>query len=348
MSYPLICGIYKITSPSQNIYIGKSIDIYDRWKYYDKLKCKGQIRLYRSLIKYGVKNHKFEIIHTCIECELSKWEIFYIKKYNSFNTQHGLNLSMGGLGGRISDEAKKKISDFHKGKQWMLGRKQSVESKLKMSIAKKGIKLSKEHKDKLSLSHRGKTLSKTHRFNISKSNKGRTISEETKRKIGLKNSGKIPSQKTREIWSKQRKGNKNWLGKHHSEETKKKIRASKLGKRNYSLIGKPRSEETKQKIREKRKLQITTQETKNILSKKMTERWKKKNKKVYLYNLINNSCTEFENTKHCMEFLNVKSIQYYVNKFMIFDNKYVILFENISIESVKAHPLKNPRKFKTK
>jgi hypothetical protein len=32
-----ICGIYKITSPSKKVYIGQSVDIYERWQKYQNL-----------------------------------------------------------------------------------------------------------------------------------------------------------------------------------------------------------------------------------------------------------------------------------------------------------------------
>lgn len=67
MSLPLICGVYKIISPTNRIYIGQSLDVYSRWNEYKKLhsSCKGQVRLYRSFIKHGVENHTFEIIEEC-------------------------------------------------------------------------------------------------------------------------------------------------------------------------------------------------------------------------------------------------------------------------------------------
>lgn len=46
-------GIYKITSPSNKIYIGQSIDIDKRKEYYSKLRCQGQRRLFYSLQKHG-------------------------------------------------------------------------------------------------------------------------------------------------------------------------------------------------------------------------------------------------------------------------------------------------------
>ena len=60
-----ICGVYLITSPVGKKYVGCSVAIYKRWNEYKKLRCKKQRKLYHSFLKYGVENHKFEIICGC-------------------------------------------------------------------------------------------------------------------------------------------------------------------------------------------------------------------------------------------------------------------------------------------
>lgn len=82
-------GIYKITSPSGKVYIGQSKNIPQRlWKY-KKLKCESQVKLYRSLKKYGVNNHTFEIIHECEIDDLNRLERYYQELFNCVD--HGLN-----------------------------------------------------------------------------------------------------------------------------------------------------------------------------------------------------------------------------------------------------------------
>ena len=61
-----ICGIYKITSPSEKNYIGQAVNINKRFYRYKSLDCSQQIILYKSFIKYGVENHIFEIIEECL------------------------------------------------------------------------------------------------------------------------------------------------------------------------------------------------------------------------------------------------------------------------------------------
>jgi group I intron endonuclease len=58
-------GIYKITNPSGKIYIGQSIDIVRRFGEYKNMKFSPQIKLKNSIKKYGLENHKFEIIEEC-------------------------------------------------------------------------------------------------------------------------------------------------------------------------------------------------------------------------------------------------------------------------------------------
>jgi group I intron endonuclease len=158
----LIIGIYKITSPTDGVYIGQAIDIKDRWLDYASLHCENQRRLYHSLKKHGVKNHTFEIIHTLeaynlskseIRIELNKLEIRYIKEFNSFvddNKEHGLNLTRGGDVGEISEETRKLMSECRMGEknQWygvtgenhpLFGRKHSEEQNKNHSEMMKGV-----------------------------------------------------------------------------------------------------------------------------------------------------------------------------------------------------------------
>jgi group I intron endonuclease len=86
-------GIYKITSPTNKIYIGQSIDILLRFKYYKYLKCKSQKKIYASLVKYGVDKHKFEIIEEC-DIELLNERERYWQEHFEVIGKNGLNLSL--------------------------------------------------------------------------------------------------------------------------------------------------------------------------------------------------------------------------------------------------------------
>lgn len=140
-----ICGIYKITSPTNKIYIGQSIDIITRWKKYYNLNCKQQPKIYASLKKHGASNHNFEIICQCDKSELNNLEKYYIDLYKTFNTKSGLNLLNGGNLNKFSEE-----------------------TRLKMSLSKIGKKriVTKEHRENLSKSRMGKKLSESHINNL--------------------------------------------------------------------------------------------------------------------------------------------------------------------------------------
>jgi len=76
---------------------------------------------------------------------------------------------------------------------------------------------------------------------------GKSRPQWVKEKIGNKNRGKTHNEETRQKISETHKGNNYWVGKKHSEESKKKMRDAKIGGTSH-MKGKPHSEDTKQKI----------------------------------------------------------------------------------------------------
>lgn len=97
-------GIYKITNPKEKIYVGKSKNIEKRFKDYKNIQgCKQQRKLYYSFKKYGIENHKFEIIEECTVEQLNEREIYWINKLDCI--KEGLNLTKGGDGGELSKES---------------------------------------------------------------------------------------------------------------------------------------------------------------------------------------------------------------------------------------------------
>ena len=86
-------GIYKITNPTNRVYIGQSINIEKRWKDYNLLSnCKSQVKLYRSFLKYEITNHKFEIIEECLIEQLNERERYWQDHYNVL--KGGLNCKL--------------------------------------------------------------------------------------------------------------------------------------------------------------------------------------------------------------------------------------------------------------
>jgi group I intron endonuclease len=141
-----ICGIYKITSPSERVYIGQSWDIESRWLDYTPGRCKNQPKIRNSLLKYGKENHRFEILHILpkdVSQELlDEYEIFYINKYKESGASL-LNLKDGGSFGKHSESSKLKMSASQTGK------KQSKETIEKRRIKNLGKKRTQEFKDTL-------------------------------------------------------------------------------------------------------------------------------------------------------------------------------------------------------
>lgn len=90
-----VTGIYKITNPDGLVYIGQSKDVGRRFKQHRVNNWMPRNPLGASMIKYGKNAHKYELLHECTIDELNKYEVYYIKKYNS-KTPNGLNVSCSG------------------------------------------------------------------------------------------------------------------------------------------------------------------------------------------------------------------------------------------------------------
>ena len=171
-------GIYKITSPSDRVYIGQSIDIERRFRRYKRMICKEQIKIYNSLLKYGVDAHIFEVLELCDTEELNNRERHYQDLYDS--VANGLNLlyvKSEHFNGGHSEESKKKISDSLK------GRKLSEEHKYKIGLNNSRRGMSDETKEKHRLGRLGKKASPETIAKQILKRLGTKRSEETKKKI---------------------------------------------------------------------------------------------------------------------------------------------------------------------
>lgn len=169
-----ICGIYKLTSPSGRVYVGQSVDINGRKCKYKGLQCKEQIRLYKSLKKYGFENHSFEILQECKKEELNGLEILFINLYDSAN--NGLNLQNGGNSKFThSPETILKMKVAHKGKKYSLGTRRPLHAIIATALKNKGRKRSEEIRNKYRASKYGN--------DYGKNNAGKIRTEETREKI---------------------------------------------------------------------------------------------------------------------------------------------------------------------
>lgn len=204
-------GIYKIINPKGKIYIGQSINIERRFRFYKNINCKAQNKLYNSLKYYGFEAHKFEIIIECFEFQLNDLERYYQDLYNVCSNS-GLNCILTyskNRSGKMCKDSREKISKSNKGKIV------SEETKKKNSEAQKKLYLNGYINPMTGRSHSQETKNK-----ISKANLGREVSDTTKIKMS-KNS------------SSNKQGYINSMfAKNHSNEAKIKISLAMKGHNN--------------------------------------------------------------------------------------------------------------------
>jgi group I intron endonuclease len=131
-------GIYKITSPSNKVYIGQSSNIKRRMtehKYRSKTK---NLKLYSSIRKYGLENHKIEILFLSdSKHEKDKMESIYIRYYDSINI--GLNHIDVIVGSGSFKGKKHTIENVEKIKERMKGYKPEEAIKKRMKNIYCGI-----------------------------------------------------------------------------------------------------------------------------------------------------------------------------------------------------------------
>lgn len=148
------------------------------------------VYLSRAIKKIGKENFKVELIEWCSDQKsLDDREVYWIAKYSAVESDEFYNLAKGGdgckKGSKLSDVAKKHISESHQGeKHNMYGKHHTEETKLKMSKTRKGKKFSEEHKKNLSKNHANTKGENSPWF-------GKHHTEETKKKMSEKQKGKV-------------------------------------------------------------------------------------------------------------------------------------------------------------
>lgn len=214
MKYPKEAGIYKLTCNNGKVYIGKSINIRQRFYAYKSLnKSSMGTYIYNAILKHGWDSFTVEILETFKNFNKTKLEdrlmildveTNYMKLFDSTNSDKGYNIceySTDRTGIKSSEETKEKI------RLSLLGRKHSEETKEKIRLG-----------------------------NLGNTNfRGRSHSDETKEKISQIHMGHEHSVKTKE------KLRQAQLGRKHSDEHIKKVKISKTGFKH--------SDETKEKMR---------------------------------------------------------------------------------------------------
>jgi len=188
---------------------------------------------------YGEESFVFTVLYECPREELIRCEQ---KEIDALHPEYNATPMAGSrLGSKVSEETKKKLSEYRGVKSSSFGKHLSDETKEKLSIAHKGKKYSKEYCEEMSKRMMG---DKNPNF-------GKTRSDEFKRMVSLANTGrkhteeeliKISKASTGHAWN----GVCPMLGKHHTEETKKKM--SESGKGKHFNKKEPMSQETKDKL----------------------------------------------------------------------------------------------------
>lgn len=167
----IITGIYKITNPVGQVYVGASINVKRRWLIYAVIgkKLKNQRKIYDSLCEYGICKHIFEIIEECDKEQLNERERYWQEHYEVL--ENGLNCFLNKTIDKpriVSEETKRLLSESKKGEKHHLFGKKCPEHGLKL----KGRKFPER-----GLLQRGEN---NHMF-------GKKRSEETRKKISNTN-----------------------------------------------------------------------------------------------------------------------------------------------------------------
>lgn len=173
--------IYKITNTvNGKIYIGQTVQtlVARKRDHRNSIERLARISLYRAFKKYGLEAFEWEEIDKASSKEeLDKKEKLYIAQFHCTDSQYGYNMTLGGEGGKHTEEVKKRIGISNKGRIKSDSERKKLSDALKGKYVKEqafwwGRKHTKEQKRKISEAQLG---SKNHNF-------GKKASEETRLK----------------------------------------------------------------------------------------------------------------------------------------------------------------------
>ena len=162
-------------------YVGQTVNPEKRFKthIYDAIDANDNNYFHRALRKYGLENFVYCVFEeNVLRDNLNMKEQEWIEYYDSFHS--GYNETAGGGQTIFSKEAKKKMSESHKGQiPWNTGQYLSDETRQKISNALKGQKNpfygkhhSIESRKRIGQYHKGKHLCEKTRHKMSESHKG--------------------------------------------------------------------------------------------------------------------------------------------------------------------------------
>lgn len=202
-------GIYKITNTvNGKCYIGQSTDLPNRIRKHIKTLLNGTNRnehLQNAYKKYGPGSFTIEIIEECSEDQLDSREIFWIDFYKSYDRNFGYNKTPGGKGGNGYFE--------------ILDQEEKESLRQKMSENKTGILNPIYGTYCYTDGAVIKYIKDTERTEYESNGWYRGVPDFVKAKESIANSGT----------------NNSFYGKHHSDDTKRKISENRLGENNWNF-----------------------------------------------------------------------------------------------------------------
>lgn len=229
--------VYAHIAPNEKLYIGITSQTFKGRC--GENGCKyGKTVFGRAINKYGWNNFKHIVLLENLSKEVAiECEIYLIAKYKTTDSRFGYNIQSGGqLGNKdviVSEETRRKISEVKRSKHlhW------TDEQKLAMSEKLKGREFTAEHKANLSKALKGKytgelnanygkKFSKEHREKMSKSQMGHKLYTDIDVIIKSCHTSEANLKRKQTNIERQTYVGKNnpFYGKHHSEETKNKLR----------------------------------------------------------------------------------------------------------------------------
>lgn len=156
--------LYQLTFPNGKKYIGITMGkSMDRFREHVADARHGLERaVHRAIRKYGAAKVLVKTLAESTSWQaLQSWERGLIKAMRTFGD--GYNMTEGGdgaLGYRHTKESLVKIGERHRGNAYRKGKTLSSESKMKMSLAKKGKVLSESHRSNIAKALMGNTYAK--------------------------------------------------------------------------------------------------------------------------------------------------------------------------------------------
>lgn len=194
--YKIYVHVNKING---KIYIGQTCNDFKRRCGENGNKYKHSAHFYNAIQKYGWDNFEHIILFDEVSLDVANIiEEKLIKKYNSMNNKLGYNMIAGENNRKMRQESIDKRSEKN--------RHPSDETRRKMSMASKGRRHTPEQIEKIRQSNIGKKHSIEARMKMSIAKKN--MSEETKKKISEASKGRKQSLKQRQLSSIRFTGNK--------------------------------------------------------------------------------------------------------------------------------------------